>query len=199
MLASPEDWSRDPWSGELADGAVWGRGALDMKGQVAAEVVAAARARALGLAAARGELLVMCVADEEAGGSLGAQFLCREHPDKVRCDYLVNEGAGVVLPFEGRRLFGVCCAEKGVFRFTVTAEGAAGHASMPRLGDNALLKLAPLIERMREQPSFDLTDEPRALLDARRSARRTATRPPRSRACASATPRSPSSSSRCSG
>jgi acetylornithine deacetylase/succinyl-diaminopimelate desuccinylase-like protein len=166
VLASPEDWSRDPWSGELADGAVWGRGALDMKGQVAAEVTAAARLARSGWRPKRGELLVMCVADEEAGGSLGAQFLCREHPDKVRCDYLVNEGAGVVLPFEGRRLFGVCCAEKGVFRFTVTAEGAAGHASMPRLGDNALLKLAPLIERMREQPSFDLTDEPRALLDA---------------------------------
>ncbi len=166
VLASPEDWSHDPWSGELADGAVWGRGALDMKGQVAAEVVAAARLARAGWRPRRGELLVMCVADEEAGGSLGAQFLCREHPDKVRCDYLVNEGAGVVLPFEGGRLFGVCCAEKGVFRFTVTAEGAAGHASMPRLGDNALLKLAPLIERMREQPPFDLTDEPRALLDA---------------------------------
>jgi acetylornithine deacetylase/succinyl-diaminopimelate desuccinylase-like protein len=166
VLASPEEWSHDPWSGDLAAGAVWGRGALDMKSQVAAEVVAAARMARGGWRPAHGELKVFCVADEEAGGRLGAQFLCREHPEAARCDYLINEGGGSLLPFDGRRLFGVCCAEKGVFRFTVTAEGVAGHASMPRMGDNALLKLAPLIERMREQPAFDLTDEPRALLEA---------------------------------
>ena len=166
VLATPEEWTRDPWSGDVADGAVWGRGALDMKGQVAAEVAAAARLARGGWRPARGELLVMCVSDEEAGGRYGVQFLCEEHPEKVRCDYLINEGGGAVLPFEGRRVFGVCCAEKGVFRFTVTAEGVAGHASMPRMGDNAVLKLAPLIERMREQPSFDLTEEPRALFEA---------------------------------
>ena len=166
VLATPEEWTQDPWSGDVADGAVWGRGALDMKGQVAAEVAAAARLAREGWRPARGELLVMCVADEEAGGRYGVQFLCEEHPEKVRCDYLINEGGGAVLPFEGRRVFGVCCAEKGVFRFTVTAEGVAGHASMPRMGDNAVLKLAPLIERMREQPSFDLTEEPRALFEA---------------------------------
>jgi len=166
VLATPEEWTRDPWSGDVADGAVWGRGALDMKGQVAAEVAAAARLAREGWRPARGELLVMCVSDEEAGGRYGVQFLCEEHPEKVRCDYLINEGGGAVLPFEGRRVFGVCCAEKGVFRFTVTAEGVAGHASMPRMGDNAVLKLAPLIERMREQPSFDLTEEPRALFEA---------------------------------
>ena len=166
VLATPEEWTRDPWSGDVADGAVWGRGALDMKGQVAAEVAAAARLARGGWRPARGELLVMCVSDEEAGGRYGVQFLCEEHPEKVRCEYLINEGGGSVLPFEGRRVFGVCCAEKGVFRFTVTAEGVAGHASMPRMGDNAVLKLAPLIERMRRQPSFDLTEEPRALFEA---------------------------------
>ena len=166
VLATPEEWTRDPWSGDVADGAVWGRGALDMKGQVAAEVAAAARLAREGWRPARGELLVMCVADEEAGGRYGVQFLCEEHPEKVRCDYLINEGGGAVLPFEDRRVFGVCCAEKGVFRFTVTTEGVAGHASMPRMGDNAVLKLAPLIERMREQPAFDLTEEPRALFEA---------------------------------
>jgi acetylornithine deacetylase/succinyl-diaminopimelate desuccinylase-like protein len=166
VLATPEEWTRDPWSGDVAEGAVWGRGALDMKGQVAAEVAAAARLAREGWRPARGELLVMCVADEEAGGRYGVQFLCEEHPEKVRCDYLINEGGGAVLPFEDRRVFGVCCAEKGVFRFTVTTEGVAGHASMPRMGDNAVLKLAPLIERMREQPAFDLTEEPRALFEA---------------------------------
>jgi acetylornithine deacetylase/succinyl-diaminopimelate desuccinylase-like protein len=166
VLASAGEWSRDPWSGDVADGHVWGRGALDMKSQVASEVVAATALARDGWRPARGDLLVMCVVDEETGGYHGAQFICEEHPDKVRCDFLLNEGGGAVIPSGDRRVYSVGCAEKGVFRFTVTAEGVAGHASMPKMGENALLKLAPLIERMREQPSFDLTAEPRALLTA---------------------------------
>ena len=154
----------DPWSGELRDGCVWGRGALDMKGQVAAEVAAAARSpRRAG--ARPGELLVVITADEEAGAEHGAQWLCSEHADKVRCDFMVNEGAGEVVHFDGRRVYGVCVAEKGVFRFTLTTHGEAGHASIPRIGDNALTKLAPLLQAMRDrQPSLELSPEPEALL-----------------------------------
>ena len=94
VLASPEDWSRDPWSGELHDGHVWGRGALDMKSQTAAEVVAGAALAREGWRPARGELKIMSVVDEEVGGLLGAQWLTQQHPDLVRCDYLLNEGAG---------------------------------------------------------------------------------------------------------
>jgi acetylornithine deacetylase/succinyl-diaminopimelate desuccinylase-like protein len=80
---------------------------------------------------------------------------------------LINEGGGGVFHYAGRRLTAVCCAEKGVFRFRLITDGVAGHASMPRLGDNALLKMAPLLDRMRDrQPSFDLTEEPRAFLEA---------------------------------
>jgi acetylornithine deacetylase/succinyl-diaminopimelate desuccinylase-like protein len=166
VLADPNAWSRDPWSGDLADGFVWGRGALDMKSQVAAEVAAAIGLAREGWRPARGELKVISVVDEETGGALGAQWLCRHHPDAARCDYLLNEGGGMVIEYRGRRYYGVCCAEKGVFRFTVTTSGAAGHASVPMLGDNALLKMAPLLDRMRGQPPFDLTDEPRAVLRA---------------------------------
>jgi tight adherence protein C len=71
------------------------------------------------------------------------------------------------MEYRGRRLYGVCCAEKGVFRFTLSVEGVAGHASIPRMGDNALSKLAPLLARMHErQPSWDVTPEPAALLCA---------------------------------
>jgi acetylornithine deacetylase/succinyl-diaminopimelate desuccinylase-like protein len=78
---------------------------------------------------------------------------------------LLNEGGGEVLEYEGRRLYSVCCAEKGVFRFTVTTDGIAGHASIPHMGDNALLKMGPVLDRMAaRQPSFDLTEEPRAFL-----------------------------------
>jgi acetylornithine deacetylase/succinyl-diaminopimelate desuccinylase-like protein len=165
VLASPEDWSRDPWSGELHDGHVWGRGALDMKSQTAAEVVAGAALAREGWRPARGELKIMSVVDEEVGGLLGAQWLTQQHPDRVRCDYLLNEGAGPVIPYGERRLFGVCCAEKGTFRFAVRTTGRAGHASIPALADNALLKLVPLVTRIGTgRAGYDVTDEPRAFM-----------------------------------
>jgi acetylornithine deacetylase/succinyl-diaminopimelate desuccinylase-like protein len=165
VLATPSEWTHDPWSGDIADGYVWGRGALDMKSQTAAEVTAATRLAAEGWRGA-GDLLVVVVVDEETGGAEGAQWICAEHPDQVRCDYLLNEGAGAVIPFDGGRAYGVCVAEKGVFRFKVITDGVAGHASMPKIGDNALLKLAPLIERLGErQPAHDVTEGPRAMLE----------------------------------
>jgi acetylornithine deacetylase/succinyl-diaminopimelate desuccinylase-like protein len=171
VLANAAEWSaHEPWSGDLAEGFVWGRGALDMKSQTAAEIAAAAGLARSGWRPARGELLIVAVVDEETGGELGAQWICREHPEKVRCDLLVNEGGGAVFEYGGpaaRRYYGVCCAEKGVFRFTVTTEGIAGHASMPKIGENALLKMAPVLERLAaRQPEYELTAEPRAFLKA---------------------------------
>jgi len=166
VLATAENWEHDPWSGDLADGCVWGRGALDMKSQTAAEVTAALHLARAGWRPARGDLLVVVVVDEETGGAEGAEWLCAEHPDKVRCDLLLNEGGGPVIPYDGGRVYGVCVAEKGVFRFTLRTAGVAGHASMPRIGENALLKMAPLLRAMDErQPAFDLTDAPSALLE----------------------------------
>src|ERR1700726_3784033 len=138
VLADPGDWSHDPWSGDIADGYLWGRGALDMKSPVAAEIAAAASLGRSGWRPARGELLLVTVVDEETGGSLGAQWITETHPEKVRCDLLINEGGGPVFEYGGRRRYGVCCAEKGVFRFTLRTDGGAGHASMPKMGENAL-------------------------------------------------------------
>jgi acetylornithine deacetylase/succinyl-diaminopimelate desuccinylase-like protein len=165
VLADPSEWTHDPWSGDLADGYLWGRGALDMKSQVAAEAVAGATLARQGWRPARGRLKLVLVADEETGGDLGAQWLTSNHPDEVRCDYLLNEGGGEVFEYGGRRRYGVCCGEKGIFRFTITALGAAGHASLPRTGDNALLKLGPVLARLADQPaSFEVTEAPAALL-----------------------------------
>jgi acetylornithine deacetylase/succinyl-diaminopimelate desuccinylase-like protein len=165
VLADAEEWSHDPWSGDEADGFVWGRGSLDMKSQVAAEVAAAVALAREGWRPARGELLVVAVVDEETGGALGAKWLTETHPEKVRCDMLLNEGAGSCFELGGQRYYGVCCAEKGVFRFTVSTEGVAGHASMPKLGENALLKLAPALERLASrQPALRPTAEPLAFL-----------------------------------
>jgi acetylornithine deacetylase/succinyl-diaminopimelate desuccinylase-like protein len=167
VLATPSEWSRDPWSGDVADGFVWGRGALDMKGQTAAEVAAGCALAESGWRPAHGSLLIVVVVDEETGGSEGAQWITATHPDKVRCDYLVNEGGGGILDYGARRLVCLGCGEKGIFRFTLNTDGVAGHASMPRLGDNALVKLAPLLARLAErQPSYDLTEIPRAFLEA---------------------------------
>ena len=88
---------------------------------------------------------MICVADEEVGGT-GAEWLCAEHPELVRCDYLLNEGDGAATELDGDRRYAVALGDKGVFRFTLTTDGVAGHASMPAIADNALLKLAPLLD-----------------------------------------------------
>jgi acetylornithine deacetylase/succinyl-diaminopimelate desuccinylase-like protein len=167
VVADPSEWRHDPWSGDLADGCVWGRGAIDMKSQVAAEAVGAAALAREGWRPRHGALKLVFVSDEEAGGEVGADWLTQTHPGKVRCDMLINEGAGELFEYDGRRCYGVCCAEKGIFRFSITAHGVAGHASLPRTGDNALLKLGPALEKLAHgRPSFDVTEGPAAMLRA---------------------------------
>ena len=167
VLADAADWSVDPWSGQVSDGCVWGRGALDMKSQVAAEVAAACALAEEGWRPESGELLVIVTADEEVGAKHGAQFLCSEMKDRVRCDFVVNEGGGDSFDYDGKRLYLVEVAEKGVFRFTLTTHGMAGHASLPRIGDNALVKLAPFIEAFADgRPTPHRTEESDALLRA---------------------------------
>jgi acetylornithine deacetylase/succinyl-diaminopimelate desuccinylase-like protein len=169
VLAEPDDWTHDPWGGEVADGYLWGRGALDMKSQTAAEAVAAKTLAESGWRPARGALKIIAVVDEETGGRWGAQWLTEQHPDSARVDWAVGEGAGAgaLVPYGDRRLYAVSCAEKGTFRFRIRARGVAGHASVPGTGDNALLKLAPVISRLGQGPAaFDVVDEGRALLQA---------------------------------
>lgn len=166
VLADPSEWTHDPWSGTVADGFLWGRGALDMKSQVAAEAVAAAALAREGWRPARGHLKLVFVSDEETGGDFGARWLTTAHPDKVRCDMLLNEGGGEVFEYAGARRYGVCCGEKGIFRFQLTAHGASGHASIPRTGENALLKLGPVLDRLaRAKLSVRLTQAPAAFIE----------------------------------
>jgi acetylornithine deacetylase/succinyl-diaminopimelate desuccinylase-like protein len=167
VLADAEDWSADPWGAEVRDGLLYGRGAIDMKSQTAAEAVAVARLARAGARPARGEVKLISVVDEETGGELGAQWLTEEHAPLARVDYLLNEGGGAVIPYGGRRLYGVCVAEKGTFRLRLRATGRAAHASVPGLAQNALLQLAPAIVALGERrPGFDLTEASHALLEA---------------------------------
>jgi acetylornithine deacetylase/succinyl-diaminopimelate desuccinylase-like protein len=157
--ADPSEWSFDPWAGDVVDGMVRGRGAQDMKAQVAAEVAAASSLARDGWRPAAGKLKLVLTADEEMGAHKGAQWLCEQHPDKVRADLVVNEGGGDSFEVGGRRYYPLCVGEKGVSRFWLRAHGVAGHASIPGLGDNALLKLAPALERLREQPPLEPTPD----------------------------------------
>ena len=155
--ANPDEWSFDPWSGDVRDGFVLGRGGQDMKDQVATEVAAAAWLGRQGWRPERGALKVIVTADEECGAHLGAKWLCTEHPEKARADLVVNEGGGAMFEFDGRRFYTVAVGEKGVFRFHLRAHGRAGHGSVPSLGDNALLRLAPVLARLNEQPALEPT------------------------------------------
>ncbi len=168
VLADPAEWSVDPWSGEVRDGAVWGRGALDMKGQVAANAVAIASLAREGFEPA-GDLIFAATADEEMGEGIafGLEWLCAEHPDAVRCNYAINEGAGDRMELGGRVLYLCSTAEKRSSPFVLRVHGRSGHASMPAIADNALVKASALIERLgRFAPEPRLTPETEGFLGA---------------------------------
>jgi acetylornithine deacetylase/succinyl-diaminopimelate desuccinylase-like protein len=164
VVADPSEWQVDPWSGELRDGEVWGRGALDMKGEVAASAVAIASLAREGFEPA-GDLIFVAAADEEVGDGYGLPWLCEEHPDAVRADYALNEGAGERVELGGRALYLCSTAEKMSSPFRLRVHGRAGHASMPGIADNALTKAAPLIERLAAyRPELRLEAETDALV-----------------------------------
>jgi acetylornithine deacetylase/succinyl-diaminopimelate desuccinylase-like protein len=147
VLADPDEWSVPPFSGEVRAGEVWGRGALDMKGQVAANAVAIASLAREGFEPA-GDLIFAATADEEVGDGFGLSWLCEAHPDAIRCDYAINEGGGDRLDLGGGTYYVVTTAEKLTAPFEVRVHGRSGHASMPGIADNALVKAARLIERI---------------------------------------------------
>ena len=150
VLADPAEWSVPPFSGELKDGMVWGRGALDMKSEVAANAVAMASLAREGFKPS-GDLIFAATADEEAGFGFGLEWLCEEHPDAVRCDFAINEGGGDRVELaDGRPIYAATVAEKMTAPFVLRVRGRSGHASMPRIADNALVNAVRLIERIAE-------------------------------------------------
>ena len=149
VLADAREWEREPFGGELVAGEVWGRGALDMKGEVAASAVALATLAREGWQGA-GDLIFVAAADEEVGDGFGLQWLVEAHPDAVRADFSVNEGAGDRVELGGKVLYLCATAEKMSSPFLLRVHGRSGHASMPSIADNALVKAAPLVARLGE-------------------------------------------------
>ena len=165
VLADASEWNADPFGGELRDGEVWGRGALDMKGQVAAEAVAIASLAREGFEPA-GDLIFCATADEEVGAGFGASWLCEQHADAVRCDYLINEGSGDRVELGGNAYYLCSVSEKMSAPFRLRVLGRSGHASMPGIADNALVKAAPLIQALGAYtPEKALIPEVEALME----------------------------------
>ena len=152
VRADPEEWTRDPWSGDLVEGELWGRGALDMKDQVAASTVAFASLWREGFRPA-GDVILALTADEEVNEDFGLSWLVQEHPELVRADYALNEGGGERCVFGGNAFYLCAVGEKMSAPFRVHVRGRSGHASVPSIADNALVKAAPIIEALgRYQP-----------------------------------------------
>jgi acetylornithine deacetylase/succinyl-diaminopimelate desuccinylase-like protein len=148
VLADPEEWEHDPWSGDLLDGEVWGRGALDMKGHVAAVTVAFASLAREGVRPS-GDVVLALTSDEEVGAEpIGMSWLVANHPEAVRTDFAVNEGGGERYELGDRVLYVCAVGEKATAPFQLRLHGRAGHASDPHSADNALLKAPPVLEAL---------------------------------------------------
>lgn len=144
---NPEHWRHDPFGGELIDGEVWGRGAVDMLNLTASMAVATKRLARSGFAP-RGTLIYLAVADEEAHGDLGAAHLLANQPDAVLADYVITESGGIPLPSPSGLKLPVIVGEKGVFNMRLTVQGTAGHGSQPYRTDNALVTAAEVVRRI---------------------------------------------------
>ena len=147
--ANPEDWRHDPFGGELIDGEVWGRGAVDML-NLTSSMAVAVRHLATGGFTPRGDLVFIGVADEEGLGTHGAGWLTEHMAADVKTDYLVTEAGGFPMPTpQGIRL-PVITGEKGVFWCTLTVRGTPGHGSQPLRADSAVVKAALAVQRLAE-------------------------------------------------
>jgi len=157
--ADPGEWSVPPFSGLDRGGFVWGRGALDMKGQVAAETAAFASLARQGWQGA-GDLILCAVADEEVGDGWGLSWLVEEHPELVQADLVINEGGGERVAHNGRVAYTIAIGEKMCAPFRITTSGRSGHASVPSVADNAVLKMLPVIERIErmQRPGRELPE-----------------------------------------
>jgi len=153
---NPAGWSRDPFGGELIDGEVWGRGALDML-CVTSSMAVAFRALARSGWRPKGDLIYFGVADEEAGGTLGAKWMVDHNWDAIACDYLLTEMGGFRLG-DGRSI-AIHTAEKGLAWRRLTIHGTPGHGSSPYGADNAIVKAARIVQRIHEQRPTPQLDE----------------------------------------
>jgi acetylornithine deacetylase/succinyl-diaminopimelate desuccinylase-like protein len=147
VAANPAEWSVDPFAGIVKDGFVWGRGALDMKGMTAIELMTLKLLKRNDVEL-KGDVILAATADEEKGGLAGADYLLCNFPQKIFAEYVLNEGGGLAIPTQNKRVYTVQTAEKGILWFRVKAKGVPGHGAVPNEADNAIMRMNQVIGRL---------------------------------------------------
>jgi acetylornithine deacetylase/succinyl-diaminopimelate desuccinylase-like protein len=162
---NPDGWSRDPFGGELVDGEVWGRGAVDML-NLTATMAVAFRSLARSGFTPRGTLVYLAVADEENLGTWGAEHLLERENAAVMADYVVTEAGGFQMPTPRGPRLPVIVGEKGSYWCRITVRGTPGHASQPFRTDNALVTAAEIVKRLAEyRPPTQIHDTWRRFIE----------------------------------
>jgi acetylornithine deacetylase/succinyl-diaminopimelate desuccinylase-like protein len=145
VAVEPERWTHDPFSADIADGFIYGRGALDMKQMVTMEAMTMLLLKRAGVRLKR-DVIYMAAADEECGGHEGAGWVVENYPELIQAEYALNEGGGSGFEINSRRYYPVQTAEKGTVRFRIRTHGRPGHGSIPH-DENAILKLAAILAK----------------------------------------------------
>jgi acetylornithine deacetylase/succinyl-diaminopimelate desuccinylase-like protein len=144
--AEPESWRHPPFSGEIHDGYLWGRGAIDMKHMAVMSALVVARLKAEGVTPVR-DVIFAGVADEEAGCDHGSRWLVDHHPDLVRAEFALGEAGGFSVRMNGRVFYPIQVAEKGAVWMKLRATGRPGHGSMPR-ENNAVARIGLAVSKL---------------------------------------------------
>ena len=164
VAANPREWNVEPFAGTVKDGFVWGRGALDMKSMTAVEVMVMKLLKRQRVQL-KGDVILAATADEEKGGEEGVGWLTRKYPEKIRADYVINEGGGLAIPVNGKSIYTVQTAEKGILWFKVKAKGTPGHGSIPGAADNAIVRMNNVVGKLeRYRSKISLTPTVRQFL-----------------------------------
>jgi acetylornithine deacetylase/succinyl-diaminopimelate desuccinylase-like protein len=143
-------WTREPFSGDIVDGCVWGRGSIDMKSKCAMDLMLMTSLKRAGVTPDR-DLILAAVADEEAGSEEGAKFLVERYPDLVRAAFVLNEVGGFTIHVGPRRFYPIQVAEKGFVTIKMKVKAPPGHGSMPRK-DTAISRISELITKITQTP-----------------------------------------------
>ncbi|MDR0374067.1 MAG: M20/M25/M40 family metallo-hydrolase [Nitrososphaerota archaeon] len=147
VTANPKEWTIDPFAGTVKDGFVYGRGAIDMKGMTAIEVITLKLLKQNNIPL-KGDIVLAATADEERGGERGAGYLLHNHKDKIWCPYVLNEGGGTAFPQNGKNVYPIQTAEKGILWFKIKAKGTPGHGSTPNMADNAIERMNKILTKL---------------------------------------------------
>lgn len=166
VTTADQQWQHDPFAGELIDGMIWGRGALDMKGGVAMMVAAFLKAQMEGITPP-GDLILTVLSDEEVGGEMGAHFLVEEHPEQFDgVQFAIGEFGGFTMQLAGQTFYPIMVAEKQICFLELTMRGSGGHGSSPIQG-GAMARLGQILTKLDQtRLPMHITPEVRAMYSA---------------------------------